>query len=95
MLYSSPRGVSCSKCHGNDGQGKVIVTYQDEDGEKVIAGSDIRRKSLAVMITSVNRYHKIMPRYYLTDEEVEAIYDYIQKKNEVYLLEYLENNSSI
>jgi mono/diheme cytochrome c family protein len=95
MLYSSPRGVSCSQCHGNDGQGKVIVSYKDEDGKKVIAGSDIRQKSLATMIDAVNQYHKIMPRYYLTDEEVAAIYDYIQKKNEKYLLQFSENNSSI
>ncbi|SFZ98724.1 hypothetical protein MNB_SV-5-387 [hydrothermal vent metagenome] len=94
MLYSSPRGVSCSQCHGDTGEGKVIVTYKDEDGKKIIAGSDIRHKNLSEMIKAVNTYHEIMPRYYLTDEEVKAIYDFIQKKNEIYLLEFSENNSS-
>jgi hypothetical protein len=46
------------------------------------------------MINSVNSYHKIMPRYYLTDEEVKAIYDYLQEKNAEYLSESEEGNNS-
>ena len=46
------------------------------------------------MIKAVNSYHEIMPRYYLTDEEVKAIYDYIHKKNELYLSKFTENNST-
>ncbi len=94
MLYSNPRGVSCSQCHGKSGEGEVIVKYHDEEGEKVIKGSDIRKKSLLQMTGSLNSYHVIMPRYYLTDEEVKAIYDYIQKKNEVYLSRFQESNNS-
>jgi len=95
MLYSNPRGVSCSQCHGDNGEGCVIVSFKDVDGKKkVIKGLDIRQESLSSMINSVNTYHKIMPRYYLTDEEVKAIYDYLQKKNEVYLSKFKESNSS-
>ena len=94
MLYNNPRGVSCSQCHGQNGEGEVIVKYQDEEGKKVIRGSDIRRKSLSTMTSSLNSYHTIMPLYYLTDEEVKAIYDYIQKKNEAYLSKFQESNSS-
>jgi len=86
MLYSNPRGVSCSQCHGKSGEGQVIVTYQDVEGTESIKGADIRKKTLKEMITSVNAYHKVMPRYYLTDDEVKAIYEYLQKKNEKYLL---------
>jgi mono/diheme cytochrome c family protein len=85
MLYNSPRGVSCSECHGKLGEGKIIIQYKDIHGKEPIKGVDIRQKSLAEMIDSVARYHKVMPRYYLTDDEVGAIYDYLQKKNEVYL----------
>jgi len=92
MLYNNPRGVSCSQCHGKNGEGEVIVEYRDENGKAVIKGSDIRKESLFKMIHSLNSYHKIMPRYYLTDEEVKAIYDYIQKKNEDYLSQ--ESNSN-
>ena len=85
MLYNNPRGVSCAECHGKAGEGKVIVHYQDLHGKEEIKGADIRKSTLKEMIISVNSYHKVMPRYYLTDEEVKAIYDYLQKKNQNYL----------
>ena len=46
------------------------------------------------MILSVNSYHKVMPRYYLTDDEVKAIYDYLQIINGEYLSKFEENNST-
>ncbi len=85
MLYNNPRGVSCAQCHGANGEGKVIVKYREAKETKVIKGSDIRQKSLAQMVHTLNSFHEIMPRYYLTDEEVKTIYDYLQKKNEKYL----------
>ncbi|HHD78761.1 MAG TPA: cytochrome c [Epsilonproteobacteria bacterium] len=93
MLYSNPRGVSCAECHGTSGEGKIIVAYQDIHGKEAIKGADIRRKTLNEMLKSVSSYHKIMPRYYLTNEEVEAIYDYLKVKNQDYL-HSLENNQS-
>jgi len=94
MLYTNPLGVSCSQCHGKNGQGKVIVEYRDQKGKQIIKGSDIRRVSLRIMINSLNSYHDVMPRYYLTDTEVQAMYDYIQKKNENYLSQFQESNGS-
>ena len=95
MLYNNPRGVSCSQCHGDNGEGRVIVSYKDVDGKKkVIKGVDIRQENLSTMINSVAIYHEIMPRYYLTTEEVETIYDYLQKKNKVYLSKIKESDSS-
>jgi len=85
MLYNNPRGVSCSQCHGASGEGKVIVAYQDVEGKQTIKGADIRKKTLEEMISSISSYHKVMPRYYLTEDEVEAIYDYLQIKNKKYL----------
>ena len=94
MLYNNPRGVSCSQCHGKEGEGTTIVEFRDIHGKQAIKGSDIRKESLQSMINSVNSYHEIMPRYYLTDKEVKAIYDYIQKRNENYLKSLGEHNSS-
>ena len=95
MLYNNPRGVSCSQCHGDKGEGCEIVSFKDVDGKKkVIKGVDIRQESLSSMINSVDVYHEIMPRYYLTDEEVKAIYDYLQKKNKDYLSKFKESSSS-
>jgi len=84
MLYNNPRGISCAQCHGNDGSGTEIVEFRDIHGKQAIEGPDIRKMGLDSMIKSVNSYHRIMPRYYLTNEEVKAIYDYLQKKNEMY-----------
>ncbi len=85
MLYENPRGVSCAQCHGESGEGRLIVAYEDENGKQRLEGSDIRQDNLKSMILSVKKYHKIMPRYYLTNEEVEAIYDYLKVKNSMYL----------
>lgn len=82
MLYNNPRGVSCSECHGTLGEGKTIVQYQDIHGKQTIKGADIRQSTLAEMINSVSTYHKVMPHYYLTNDEVKAIYEYLQTKNE-------------
>lgn len=81
MLYKNPRGISCATCHGLNGEGKDIVSYK-EDGEKItIKGTDIRDKSLNEIKATVDRNHPIMPKYYLTREEVIAIYIYIQAIN--------------
>ena len=81
MLYDNPRGVGCKQCHGNNGEGKNIVKYRDKKGEHIIMGADIRKKSLVAMIRSVNKRHKVMPRYYLTDDEVKQIFNYLKVKN--------------
>ena len=80
MLYSNPRGVSCTECHGDSGEGKSIVHYQDIHGKQELKGSDIRENTLSEMIHALNTYHEVMPRYYLTDDEVKAMYKYLQKK---------------
>jgi len=94
MLYANPRGVSCTQCHGEGGEGKTIVEFRDIHGKQALKGSDIRKNTLQEMIKAVNTYHKIMPRYYLTNEEVKAIYDYIQTKNQDYLSTFTETNST-
>lgn len=93
MLYANPRGISCMQCHGKSGEGQTIVEYRDINGKQALRGSDIRQNTLDEMINAVNSYHKVMPRYYLTEEEVKAIYDYLQKKNAVYLSELTESDT--
>ena len=89
MLYKNPRGISCSKCHGDKGRGgqKIAKYYDKHKNPKILKGVDIRKYSLDDLKASFkNQYrennrrkpHKIMPVYYLTDEEIQAIYDYIQ-----------------
>jgi len=96
MLYKKPRGISCSKCHGKEGKGgqKIAKYYDKYKNPKILKGVDITGYSFEELKASLkNRHrdknshrlkkHKIMPMYYLTDEEVKAIYAYLQdvKKN--------------
>lgn len=84
MLYKNPRGISCAACHGIKGEGKAIVSYRDKDNKLVtIYGSDIRSATLKKLKAIVDRNHPIMPKYYLTIEEVAAIYYYIQTINQI------------
>jgi len=79
MLYQNPRGISCAACHGEHGEGKKIVSYRvDSNKTVVIRGVDIRRKRLSEIKAVVARNHPVMPKYYLTDEEIRAIYHYLQ-----------------
>jgi len=90
MLYNNPRGVPCSKCHGKNGQGgQKIAKYYDKYGNpKLLKGISILKYSFKELKASLNNNfkdknnrhikHKIMPMYYLTDQEVKAIYQYLQ-----------------
>ncbi|CAA6828371.1 MAG: Cytochrome C oxidase subunit III [uncultured Sulfurovum sp.] len=81
MLYNNPRGISCAQCHGPFGEGKKIVHYKENGETLTIMGADIRNKSLNEMLKSIGIYHEVMPRYYLTDDEVKSIYEFLKEKN--------------
>lgn len=82
MLYSNPRGISCVSCHGNFGEGIVIAKAKEDSGkEQIFKGADIRDLSLQRFHKALNSNHLIMPRYYLVNKEIIAIYKYIKEKN--------------
>ena len=92
LLYKNPRGISCSQCHGKEGKGgqKIAKYYDKKKNPKLLKGVDITSYSLDDLRASLkNEYrensrrkrHKIMPMYYLTNEEVEAIFNYLQESN--------------
>ena len=92
LLYKNPRGISCSQCHGKEGKGgqKIAKYYDKKKNPKLLKGVDITSYSLKDLKASLkNQYrennqrkrHKIMPMYYLTDEEIQAIFDYLQYSN--------------
>ena len=86
MLYDNPRGVSCSKCHGKLGEGKFIASFVDDNGvEHKFYGSNISRVSLKEFKKALATGNKIMPRYYLTNKEIESIFKYIKKVNHISL----------
>jgi mono/diheme cytochrome c family protein len=94
MLYNNPRGISCAKCHGKSGKGRVIATYiNDKTGkkEKLIA-PNITNISYEIFYNKVKNSkilkkgkfktlnYSAMPKYnYLVDDEIKSIYDYLHK----------------
>lgn len=83
QLYNDPRGVGCNKCHGEDGRGMSIAKYISEKGKEVeLKSPDITNIDYKTFLKSLKVDSYIMPRYYLTDNEIEAIYDYINVKKD-------------
>lgn len=80
-LYINPRGVSCQSCHGDYGKGLSLVTYTKGDKAKEIRTLDITNLDFNRFSKALNHSPSIMPRYYLTDSEIEAIYHYITSFN--------------
>jgi len=71
QLYQNPRGISCAKCHGEDGGGGKV-------GDITVANiKNISRDRIAF---SLSRGRSVMPVYRLTDEEIEALYIYLNTK---------------
>ncbi len=88
MLYRDSRAVSCVPCHGETGGGRDIVSYKNSKGETVtIRGSDIRHATLEQISNSLKKGKGIMPKYFLTDKEIQMIYAYLKEVNS-------ENNES-
>ncbi len=96
MLYKNPRGISCSQCHGKEGKGgqKIAKYYDKKRNPKILKGINITAYSLEDLKASLEnqyrenkrrKHHKIMPMYYLTNEEVEAIFNYLQYSNNLSL----------
>ena len=82
MLYKDPRGVSCASCHGKVGEGSYIASFIDKEGKKHdFSAPDIRDLTLEGFKKAILSGGKIMPKYYLTNKESEAIYKYIQVVN--------------
>ncbi|PAF51223.1 hypothetical protein BKH43_02715 [Helicobacter sp. 13S00401-1] len=80
QLYLDPRGIACIKCHGDDGKGSFIAKYTTRSGKvKEITAPDITNLDYEGFKEGVMNGKGVMPKYYLTDEEIHAIYVYINK----------------
>ncbi len=80
-LYDNPRGISCKNCHGINGEEKTILRYTKRKQEKKIATKDIKKLSFKEFSKKLNSNSKsIMPKYYLSDDELFSIYYYLQNK---------------
>ena len=90
MLYNNPRGISCKKCHGPKGEGKFFVSFKERDKKtntietRNIQIPDIRNIPIAKfkdILQSTNNAGKIMPTYFLSNDEILAIHYYLQHIN--------------
>lgn len=79
-LYHNPRGIGCHQCHGESGEGKLIARYKDEGVSKVFEGKPINKISFPQFYQHVNSPIRGMPRYYLTDTEIQTLYYYLHRE---------------
>ena len=77
-LYNNPRGVSCSACHGVDAKGKVIATYVDKGTPRKLETKSITDLDYRRFVKALRKRKGVMPRYYLSEKETTALYNYIQ-----------------
>lgn len=84
MLYKNPRGIGCDKCHGKYGEGSTIGSYVKNNKTIKIIAPNISKTSAADIKISLkqNRKRSVMPEYFLTDSEVEALAYYLKKINQ-------------
>jgi len=82
QLYKNPRGIGCHHCHGEKGEGKLVASYIHKGKKRVFRGSDINDLDLNTLYKSLNSSVKGMPRYYLTQKEIEAIYLFLHSDTE-------------
>jgi len=82
QLYKNPRGIGCNHCHGDNGEGKLIAKYKHKGKEKSFRGpkiSDIKYKDF---YKALNKRKNGMPRYFLTEKEIQALYLHLHKDEE-------------
>ncbi|XPV54364.1 MAG: cytochrome C oxidase subunit III [Halarcobacter ebronensis] len=87
MLYENPRGVGCIKCHGKGNKPVIIAKYKEFDKktkklvEKKIVAPAINNVSFEVFLDKLRSdktESKVMPTYFITDEELNSLYYYIK-----------------
>ncbi|MBL4730535.1 MAG: cytochrome c [Sulfurimonas sp.] len=81
QLYKNPRGIGCHHCHGENGEGKLIAQYIHKGEERSFAGPSISELDFDVFYMALSQRKRGMPRYYLTDKEIQALYLYLHQEN--------------
>ncbi|WP_297575265.1 cytochrome C oxidase subunit III [uncultured Campylobacter sp.] len=81
MLYKNPRGIGCHGCHGKFGEGGVIATYKDVGKIVELKAPPIRGLTPQKLADGIYKAADIMPQYFLTADEILAIYSYLEEIN--------------
>lgn len=83
-LYENPRGIGCVKCHGRDGEENLLASYMHKGKQKHIIVPRINNLSFPAFKIALSKDNGVMPRYNLTDDEINAIYLYITSRNKTF-----------
>lgn len=78
-LFKNPRGIGCNNCHGDDGKGRVVAHYISKGEQKIYGGSDITKLGFKDFFEALDGNTQGMPKYFLTKDEIEALYKYLHK----------------
>ncbi|MCH5322308.1 MAG: c-type cytochrome [Helicobacter sp.] len=78
MLYENPRGIGCVECHGKNGEGKQIANFTHQKKPMTLYAPPLQSLSFKEFTQALEKNTKIMPKYYLTPSEIQAIYQYIE-----------------
>jgi len=81
QLYKNPRGIGCQSCHGENGEGKVIANYVHKKKKKSFVGPRINNIGFNEFYRVLNQRRRSMPRYFLTTQEIKALYLYLHKND--------------
>lgn len=83
MLYKNPRGIGCNKCHGNGKKEIILAKYRNKKGAlkyiKVPPIAKVSFEDFKAKLKSDKTESLVMPTYFLTDDELDSLYFYIQK----------------
>ncbi len=82
QLYNNPRGISCAACHGNNGEGKLIANYVHKGEFKSFSAPSINNLEYSQFSKGLNKRKRGMPRYYLTQNEIKALYFYLKNRRD-------------
>lgn len=78
-LYENPRGIACNQCHGDRGEESVIAYYKHKGVKKTLIAPRINNLEFSVFEKALRSQKGVMPRYYLTNEEITAVYMYLYR----------------
>ncbi|MDR2099304.1 MAG: cytochrome c [Campylobacteraceae bacterium] len=80
LLYSNPRSIGCNKCHGEDGKGMIIAYIRKKEEIRQVSAPPIDNVTKAAFFKALNSPKDIMPKYSLTNEEMEILYKYVTRR---------------
>ncbi len=82
MLYENPRGIGCNKCHDRGDKSVIIAKYKNKKNEtKTLVSpaiNDVPFENFVSVLTTKRGSSNIMPSYFLTNDEIQSIYFYLQ-----------------